>query len=95
MTQRLAVIGAGVFGLAHAWAGLRAGSQSDWIERDQQAQGASIRNFGMIWPIGQPLGEPTALALRSRELWQEVSRSARFWLNPCGSLHLAHHADEL
>lgn len=95
MTQRLAVIGAGVFGLAHAWAGLRAGYQIDWIERDQQAQGASIRNFGMIWPIGQPLGEPTALALRSRELWQEVSRSARFWLNPCGSLHLAHHADEL
>jgi FAD dependent oxidoreductase TIGR03364 len=94
MAQRLAVVGAGIFGLAHAWAGLKAGYQVEWIERDRQAQGASIRNFGMVWPIGQPLGEPTALALRSRELWKEAARLAGVWLQPCGSIHLAHHPDE-
>jgi FAD dependent oxidoreductase TIGR03364 len=95
VSERWAVIGAGIFGWAHAWAGQRAGHRIEWIERDSQAEGASIRNFGMLWPIGQPLGEPTALALRSRELWREIAPLAGVWLNPCGSLFLAHHADEL
>ncbi len=95
MAERLAVIGAGIFGIAHTWAATRAGYQVDWIERDPAAQGASIRNFGMVWPIGQPLGEATDLALRSRQLWEEAAELTGCWLNRCGSLFLAHHADEL
>src|SRR5262249_56213030 len=62
--------------------------------RSRRAQGASVRNFGMIWPIGQPLGPLYQLARRSRELWLEVLTASGLWHRPCGSLHLAYHEDE-
>ena len=90
---RVAIVGAGVVGLAHAWAVARRGHSVLLFERSPFAQGASIRNFGMVWPIGQsPELYPTAL--RSRQFWLEFTRDAGVWCNPCGSLHLAHQADE-
>ena len=48
----------------------------------------------MLWPIGQPFGEPRALATRSLEIWLEVLRAAGLPHERCGSLHLAYHEDE-
>ncbi|MBL8757981.1 MAG: TIGR03364 family FAD-dependent oxidoreductase [Phycisphaerae bacterium] len=90
----LAVVGAGIVGLAHALAAARRGLRVVLIDRSPRAEGASIRNFGMVWPIGQPAGPLLDRARRSRETWLHAAREAGFWISPCGSLHAARHEDE-
>jgi D-hydroxyproline dehydrogenase subunit beta len=90
----VAVAGAGIIGLAHAYHLARRGLRVAVFERQRQAQGASVRNFGMLWPIGQPPGPLYQLARRSLEIWLEVLRAAGIWHERTGSLHLAYHDDE-
>src|SRR5262245_3970421 len=92
-----AVVGAGIIGIAHAYHLAMCGRRVVVFERSPLplgAQGASIRNFGMIWPIGQPAGQMYKLACRSRELWLNVLEAAGLWRERTGSLHLAYHDDE-
>ncbi len=91
----VAVIGAGIVGLAIAHAHSRCGRKVVLLERTERAVGASIRNFGLIWPIGQPFGPLQDRALRSREIWLDVAAKAGLWHAPTGSLHLAYRSDEL
>ena len=90
----VAVVGAGVVGLAFAWEAARRGRSVVVFERGQRAEGASVRNFGMVWPVGQPAGTLLDQATRAAERWRELGERAGVWVNPCGSLHLAHAADE-
>ncbi|MDV3348933.1 TIGR03364 family FAD-dependent oxidoreductase [Leptothoe sp. ISB3NOV94-8A] len=91
----VAIVGAGIVGLAHGLAAAKQGKRVVVFERNLQCVGASIRNFGMVWPIGQPGGTLLDRALRSRKIWLELSAAAGFHANPCGSLHLAYRPDEL
>src|SRR3990170_6782920 len=95
MSQRSAiVIGAGIVGLATARSLAVRGSRVKVIERNEKAIGASIRNFGMIWPIGQPDVELYERAMLSRHIWKEVCDNANIWYDEVGSLHVAHNKDE-
>jgi FAD dependent oxidoreductase TIGR03364 len=88
------VIGAGIVGLATARALALKGFDVKVIERSNKAIGASVRNFGMIWPVGQPDGELYERALRSSSVWKEISDSGAFWSDAVGSLHVAYNETE-
>lgn len=93
-TYDVAIIGGGIVGLAHAVAASARGLSVGLFERSSVAQGASVRNFGMIWPIGQPSGSLYSLALRSRELWLQLAQFGAVSVEQCGSIHVARHHDE-
>jgi FAD dependent oxidoreductase TIGR03364 len=69
----LAIVGAGVVGLAHALAAARLGKRVVVIDRDAQANGASVRNFGFVTVTGQARGEVWRRARRSAEVWNKVA----------------------
>ncbi len=72
----LAVVGSGIVGLASALAAARRGKRVVVIDRDAQANGASVRNFGFITITGQERGDMWARAKRSRDVWVEVAEAA-------------------
>ena len=75
-TFDLAIVGAGIIGLATALAAARRGLRVVVIDRDAQANGASVRNFGFVTVTGQERGAMWARARRSREVWCEVAGAA-------------------
>ena len=95
MSEKTAiVVGAGILGMATARALALKGYQVTIFEKSQQSLGASIRNFGMLWPIGQPDGKLYERAIRSREIWKEYLTNAKINFDPCGSIHLAYDKEE-
>ena len=89
------VIGAGIVGLATARALHIRGYSVKVFERNEVAVGASIRNFGMIWPIGQATGPMYERAMLSKSIWLQICGEAGIWHEEVGSLHVAYHDDEL
>ena len=88
------VVGAGIVGMATARALALKGYVVNVYERNLKASGASVRNFGMVWPIGQPAGKLYDRAIRSRNCWKDIGDSSRLWYDPVGSLHLAYNKTE-
>ena len=85
------VVGAGIVGLAVSRSLAEKGYSVTVFERNEKAVSASIRNFGMVWPIGQPDGYLYERALRSKSIWKQVCSEAGLWHNEVGSLHLAYN----
>ena len=72
------VVGAGMLGIAHAWAAAKRGLSVAVIERSRQAHGATIRNFGQVIVTGQAPGMMLSHAQQARELWLELADKAQF-----------------
>ncbi|MFH8979519.1 TIGR03364 family FAD-dependent oxidoreductase [Streptomyces varsoviensis] len=70
--MRVIVVGAGVVGTMHAWHAIERGHEVVHIEREAEARGASVRNFGLVWVSGRAGGEELDTALRARELWEAI-----------------------
>lgn len=91
----LAIVGAGILGLAHALAASRLGLKTVVIDRDAQANGASIRNFGFVTVSGQERGEHWRRARRSCDVWQEVAGPAGIDVIHRGSTVVARRPEAL
>jgi FAD dependent oxidoreductase TIGR03364 len=88
------VVGAGIVGLATARTLFNNGFSVTIIDKTERAVGASIRNFGMVWPIGQPAGELYQLAKKSSQIWKDICDGTGMWYNHSGSLHVAYSIEE-
>jgi FAD dependent oxidoreductase TIGR03364 len=90
------IAGGGVLGTMHAVAARRRGFEVVQLEREAEARGASVRNFGLIWLSGRKAGPELSLALRARELWAELgAKVPGLGFRPAGSLTLAASDAEL
>ncbi|MBL7262209.1 TIGR03364 family FAD-dependent oxidoreductase [Paractinoplanes lichenicola] len=81
----LAIVGAGIVGLAHAVEAVSRGLSVVVIERDERAVGASVRNFGHACITAQA-GEALTLALEARGTWLRMGRTAGFDVAECGTV---------
>jgi FAD dependent oxidoreductase TIGR03364 len=95
MNKSAIVVGAGIVGLATARALAEKGYQVKVIEKSQFALGASVRNFGMLWPVGQPDGHLYNRSVRTKAIWLDYLDAAKIPYNACGSLHLAYSKEEM
>jgi FAD dependent oxidoreductase TIGR03364 len=95
MSKSAIVVGAGIVGLATARALAEKGYEVKVIEKSQFALGASVRNFGMLWPVGQPDGNLYNRSVRTKEIWVDYLDTAGIPYNACGSLHLAYSKEEM
>jgi FAD dependent oxidoreductase TIGR03364 len=93
---RVVIVGGGVLGTMHAVAARRRGFEVVQLEREPEARGASVRNFGLVWVSGRRAGPELSLALRARELWSELGAQVPgLGFRAAGSLTLATSDAEL
>ncbi len=91
----VAIVGAGIVGLAHALAALRRGLKVVVIDREAEAIGASVRNFGFVTVTGQQAGDCWRRAMRSRDVWDEVAPQAGIPIEHRGLLVLARRPEAM
>lgn len=93
-TSDVIVIGAGIIGLAHAYAAAERGLRVTVIEENAAPVGASVRNFGHCCITGQS-GLFAELAESGREHWLTAASQSGFWAAEAGGYVLAQHETEL
>ncbi|MFV0432460.1 MAG: TIGR03364 family FAD-dependent oxidoreductase [Leucobacter sp.] len=92
-TPHLAVVGAGIVGLAHAVAALDAGYRVTVIEQDAAAVTASVRNFGHVSTSAQA-GEIGEIAREANPIWLSLAARAGVEARRSGTLVVARSAAE-
>lgn len=90
------VVGAGILGTMHALHARRRGFEVVHLDRDAEPRSASVRNFGLVWVSGRAPGPELDLAVRARELWEELALDVpEAGFRPDGSLTVVHDPIEL
>ncbi len=92
---QIVIVGSGIIGLAHALTAIEAGWQVTVLERHSRPLGASVRNFGTLWPLGCRFGEERDQALFGVDRWRKLAAEIGLWTKPCGSLSLAYREEAL
>ncbi|MDT8914159.1 TIGR03364 family FAD-dependent oxidoreductase [Amycolatopsis sp. PS_44_ISF1] len=94
--MRILIVGGGVLGTLHAWAAVERGHQVVQLEREAEARGASVRNFGLVWVGGRAAGDELATAVRARRHWERIGeRVPDLGFRANGSLTLVRTEAEL
>ncbi|HEX4247746.1 MAG TPA: TIGR03364 family FAD-dependent oxidoreductase [Pseudonocardia sp.] len=93
--MRIVVIGGGVLGTMHAAELIGRGHQVTQMEREPEARGATVRNFGLVWVSGRSAAE-LPLTLRARQLWERIGADVPgVGFRACGSLTVLRSEAEL
>ncbi|WP_394843300.1 TIGR03364 family FAD-dependent oxidoreductase [Pendulispora brunnea] len=92
----IVIVGGGIVGTMHALFAVQRGDRVVHLEREDQARGASVRNFGLVWVSGRAPGADLDLALRARQLWEKVGTDVpEVGFRANGSLTIARTAAEV
>jgi FAD dependent oxidoreductase TIGR03364 len=93
---RILIVGGGVLGTMHAWSAVERGHEVVQLEREAEARGASVRNFGLVWVGGRAAGAELTTAVRARRLWERIGeRVPGLGFRANGSLTLVRTEAEL
>lgn len=88
--MKVVVIGAGILGQAHALAARERGYDVTVLERSERPLGASVRNFGTLWPIGCTPGPEREQALFGVARWRALGAQLGIDVRARGALSLAY-----
>ena len=92
--MKAVVVGGGIIGTMHALLAVEAGHEVVHIERESRPLSASVRNFGLVWVSGRAAGGELAIALRARQLWEEIGAKAEIGFRAQTSLTIAQNEAE-
>lgn len=93
--MQVTIVGGGIVGTTHAWQAVQRGHTVVQLEREVEARGATVRNFGLVWVSGRADHE-LAAALRARELWEQIGEQVpAVGFRPAGSLTLLRSPREI
>jgi FAD dependent oxidoreductase TIGR03364 len=90
----LIVIGGGILGLSHAYHALKKGLKVLMIEKNYQAMGASILNFGQVVPSGFGV-EWQKYGIASTKHYLDIAAKADIFVRKEGSIYIASDEDEM
>ncbi|WP_263249623.1 TIGR03364 family FAD-dependent oxidoreductase [Saccharopolyspora rosea] len=94
--MRTLIVGGGVLGTMHALRALELGHEVVQVEREPEARGASVRNFGLVWVSGRRPGPELELAMRARRAWERIAADVPdLGFRANGSLTVVRTAGEL
>ena len=87
---RVVIVGGGILGTMHAVSARQRGHEVVQLEREADARGASVRNFGLVWVSGRAPGRELELAIRARQRWEQITADVPgVGFRAAGSLTLA------